>query len=108
MDQVHTQPEGRKTRGQHQHKCPQTWIKFTHILRAGKHKDSISTSFHRHGSSSHTRWGQEKRRTASAQVCIDMDKVHTLSKGRKRQGQHKNKFPQTWIKFTHSLRHAKA
>src|SRR5258705_512177 len=54
MEQIHTPTEGRKTQGQHQHKFPQTWIKFTHSLRAGKHKDSISTSFHRHGSSSHT------------------------------------------------------
>ena len=54
MDQVHTPTEGRKTQGQHQHKFPQTWIKFTHQLRVGKHKDSISTSFHRHVSSSHT------------------------------------------------------
>src|SRR5260370_219414 len=36
------------------HKFPQTWIKFTYSLRAGKHKESISTSFHTYGSSSHT------------------------------------------------------
>src|SRR5258705_536667 len=54
IDQVHTPPEGRKTEGQHQHKFPQTRIKFTHSLRVGKHKDNISTSFHTHGSSSHT------------------------------------------------------
>src|SRR5882762_4047418 len=83
MDQVHTPPEGRKTQGQHQHKFPQTWIKFTHLLRAGKHKDSISTS------------------------STDMDQVHTLSEGRKTQGQHEHKFPHTWIKFTHILRAGK-
>src|SRR5258705_386580 len=76
MDQVHTPPEGRKKQGLHQHMFPQTWIKFTHQLRAGKHKDYISTSFHRHGSSSHTNWGQKDTRTASAHVYTDMDKVH--------------------------------
>src|SRR5258705_507861 len=107
MDQVHTPPEGRKTQGQHQHKFPQTWIKFTHQLRAGKHKDSISTSLHTHGSSTTTfRW-QENTRTASAQVSTHMDQVHTPSEGRKTQGQHQHKFPQTWIKFTHRLRAGK-
>src|SRR5882762_5462495 len=107
MDQVHTPPEGRKTQGQHQHKPPQTWIKFTHSLRGGKHKDSISTSFHRHGSSSHTNGGQENTRTASAQVSTDMDQVHTLSEAMKTQGQHQHMLPQTWIKFTHRLRAGK-
>src|SRR5882762_5527057 len=83
MYQDYTLPEGRKTQGQHQHKFPQTWIKFTHQLRAGKHKDSITTSFH------------------------DMDQVHTQTEGRKTQGQHQHKFPQTWIKFTHRLRTGK-
>src|SRR5258705_6270722 len=81
MDQVHTQTEGRKTQGQHQYKFPQTWIKFTHKLRAGKHKDSINTSFHRHGSSSHTISGQENTRTALTQVSTDMDQVHTPTSG---------------------------
>src|SRR5258705_495096 len=107
MDQVHTLSEGRKTQGQHQHKFPQTWIKFTHHLRAGKHKDSISTSFHRHGPSSHTTLGQENTRTASAQVSTDMDQVHTPPEGKKTQGQHQHKFPQTWTKFPHSLRAGK-
>src|SRR5258707_10319102 len=83
MDQVHTLSEGRKTQGQHQHMFPQTWIKFTHKLRAGKHKDSISTSSHRHGSSSHTSCGQENTQTTSGQV-------------------------QTWKKFTHLLRETSA
>src|SRR5882762_10456320 len=83
MDQVHTLPEGRTTQGQHQHKFPHTWIKFTHKLRAAKHKDSISTSFHTHVSS------------------------HTPTDGRKTQGQHQHKFPHTWIKFTHQLRAGK-
>src|SRR5258705_158332 len=107
MDQVHTPPEGRKTQGQHQHKFPQTWIKFTHLLRAGKHKDSISTSFHRHGSSSHTHSGHENTNTPSPQVSTDMYQVHTPTEGRKTQGQHQHKFPQTWIKFTHLLRAGK-
>src|SRR5258705_206797 len=107
MDQVHTQAEGRKTQGQHQHKFRQMWIKFTHSLKAGKHKDSISTSFHKHGSSSHTSRGQENTRTASAQVSTNKDQVHTPTEGRKTQGQHQHKFPQTWIKFTHSLRGGK-
>src|SRR5260221_649085 len=83
------------------------WMKFTYLLRVGKHKDSISTSFHRHGSSSHTLCGQENTRTASAQVSTDMDQVHTLPEGRKTQGQNKVKFPKTWIKFTHQLRAGK-
>src|SRR5882762_2315060 len=83
MDQVHTLSEGRKTQGQHQQEFPQTWIKFTHALRAGKHKDSISTS------------------------STDMDQVHTPPEGRNTQGQHQHKFLQTWIKFTHSLRAGK-
>src|SRR5258706_510347 len=107
MDQVHTPPEGRKTQGQHQHKFPQTWIKFTHQLRAGKHKDSISTSFKRHESSSHTTSGQENTRTGSAQVPTDMDQLHTPSEGRKTQRQHQHKFPQTRIKYTHQLREGK-
>src|SRR5258708_6278370 len=107
MDQVHTPPERRKTQGQHQHKFPKTWIKFTLFLRAGQHKDSISTSFHRHGSSSHTNLGQKNTRTASAQVSTDMDQVHTPPEGRKTQGQHQHKFPQTWIKFTHKMRAGK-
>src|SRR5258706_408952 len=107
MDQVYTPPKGRKSQEQHQHKFPQTWIKFTHLLRAGKHKNSISTSFHRHGSSSHTFLGQENKRTASAYVSTDMDQVPTPPEGRKTQGQHHHKFPQTWIKFTHSLRAGK-
>src|SRR6266481_3853370 len=92
MHQVHTLSEGRKTQGQHQHKFPQTCIKFTHCLRAGKHKDSISTSFHRYPSSSHTLWGQENPRTASAHIPTDMHQVHTLSEGRKTQGQHQHMF----------------
>src|SRR5258705_368065 len=104
MDQVHTQTEGRKTQGQDKHKITQTWINFTHQLRVRKHKDSISTKFHRHGSSSHTNWGQENTRTASAQGSTDMDQVHTPPEGRKTQGQHEHKFPQKWIKFTHPLR----
>src|SRR6266404_3052072 len=107
MHQVHTPTEGRKTPGQHQHKFPQKCIKFTYLLRAGKHKDSISTSFHRHASSSHTSCGQENTRTASAQVSTDMHQVHTPPESRKTQGQHQHKFPQTCIKFTHLLRAGK-
>src|SRR6266436_5680465 len=107
MHQIHTLSEGRKIQGQHQHKFPQTCIKFTHLLRAGKHKDSISTSFHRHASSSHTICGQDNTRTASAQVSTDIHQVHTLSEGRKTQGQHQHKYPQTCIKFTHNLRAGK-
>src|SRR5882762_2305312 len=81
MDQVHTPTEGRKTQGQHQHEFPQTWIKFTHLLRGG-----------------------ENPRTASAQISTGMDQVHTPTEGRKTQGQHQPQFPQAWIKFTHSLR----
>src|SRR6266404_5128071 len=83
MHQVHTQSEGRKTQGQHQHKFPQTCIKSTHLLRQGK------------------------TRTASAQVSTDIHQGHTLSEGRKTQGQHQHKFPQTCIKFTHLLRAGK-
>src|SRR5258705_5417517 len=83
MDQVHTPTEGRKTQGQHQHKFPQTWIKFTHKLRAGN------------------------TRTASAQVSTAMDQVHTPPEGRKTQEQHQDKFPQTWMKFKHPLRAGK-
>src|SRR5258708_2390763 len=107
MDQVHALAEGRKTQGEHQHKFPQTWIKFTHQLRAGKHKDSISTTSHRHGSSSHNFLGKDNTMTASAQVSTDMDQVHSPAEGRKTQGQHQHKFPQTWIKFTHRLRAGK-
>src|SRR5258706_372417 len=107
MDQVHTPPEGKKTQGQHQHKFAQTWIKFTHHMRAGKHKNSISTSLHRHGSSSHTKRGQENTRTAPAQAFTDMDQVHTPPEGKKTQGQHQHKLAQTWIKFTHPLRAGK-
>src|SRR5258706_165390 len=107
MDQIHTLAEGRKTQEQHQHNVPQKWIKFVHLLRAGKHKNSISTSFHRHQSKSHTNRGQENTRTASKEVSTDMDQVHTLSEGRKTQGQHQHKFPKTWIKFTHQLRAGK-
>src|SRR5882762_4198844 len=83
MDYVHTHPEGRKTQGQHQHKFPHTWIKFTHHLRAGKHKDSIST------------------------ISTYMYEVHTPPEGRKTQGQHQHTFSHTWIKFTHSLKAGK-
>src|SRR5882762_10057238 len=83
MNQVHTHPEGNKTQGQHQHKFPHTWIKFTHSLR------------------------QDNTRTASAQVSTHMDQVHTPTEGRKTQGQHQHKFPHTWIKFTHRLRAGK-
>src|SRR5258708_1460563 len=93
MDQVHTPPEGRKTQGQHQIKFPQTWIKFTQKLRSGQHKDSISTSLHRHGSSSHTSCGQEKARMASAEVSTDMEQVNTPPEGRKTPGQYQDKFP---------------
>src|SRR5258707_1041464 len=107
MDQVHTPPEGSKTQGKHQHKLQQIWINFTHLLRSGKHKDSISTSFKKNGSNSHTNLGQKNTKTASAQVSTHMDQVHTPSEGRKTQGQHQHKFQQTWIKFTHLLRAGK-
>src|SRR5258705_320218 len=107
MRKVHTPTEGRKTQGQHQHKFPQTWIKFTHLLRAGKHKDSISTSFHRHESRPHTSREQENTRTASALDSTHMDQEDTLPEGRKTQGQHQHKLAQTWIKSTHLLRAGK-
>src|SRR5258705_548512 len=107
MHQLHTHTDDMKTQGQHQHKFPQTRINFTHSLRAGIHKDSISTSFHRHKSTSHTNLGQENTRTASSQVSTDMNQLHTPTEGRKTQAQHQQKFPQTWIKFTHLLKAGK-
>src|SRR5882762_5332951 len=80
MKQVHTQTEGRKSQGQHQHTFAHTWNKFTHLLRAGNHKDSISTH------------------------CTHMERVHTPTEGRKPQGEHQYTFAHTWNKFTHSLR----
>src|SRR5258705_13957243 len=84
MDQVHTHTEGRKTQGQHQHKFPQKWIKFTHLLRAGKH-----------------------RRTASAQFSTDMDQVHTQTEKRKTQEQQKHKIQQTRTNDTQTHRKKK-
>src|SRR5258705_57137 len=105
--QNHTPPESSRRQGQNLHTCPQTWIKCTHSLRVGNHKDSISSSIRRHPSSSHTHRRYANTITASAQVSTDMHQVHTPTEGRKKQGQHQHKFPQTCIKFTHSLRAGK-
>src|SRR5260221_2574909 len=43
-------------------------------------------------------------RTAPEHVSTDMDQVHTPTEGRITHGQHQQKLPQIWIKFTHKLR----
>src|SRR5258705_11890633 len=63
MDQVHTPTEGRKTQGQHQHKFPQTYNKFTHLLRTGKHKDRKNTNIHTHITSTQTNRGKKNTRS---------------------------------------------
>src|SRR5258705_393261 len=83
MKQVHTLPEGRKPQGQHQDTFTHTWNKFTHLLRSENHKDNISTHLHRHGTSSHTNYGQEITWTASADICAQMEQVHAPPKSKK-------------------------
>src|SRR5258705_11382019 len=107
MYQVHPHADGRKTQGQYQHKFPQTWTKFTHQLRAGKHKDSISTSFHRHGSSSHTNERKENTRTTTAEVCAGLIQIQKPTERRKTQGKHKHKFPEAGNILTQNIRAVK-